>query len=61
MFSPFQQHLGTNYAPSIEEVEEIKRILEFSELSKEIHDIDIEITQLHKRLHLLQERRSRVG
>ncbi|KAF8999639.1 hypothetical protein BDQ17DRAFT_1246323, partial [Cyathus striatus] len=58
MLSPFQQHLGTNYVPSIEELDDINSIVAVS--SEEVHTIDIEINQLQHRLHLLQERRSEV-
>ncbi|KAF8977927.1 hypothetical protein BDQ17DRAFT_1225431, partial [Cyathus striatus] len=58
MGSPFQRHFGTNYVPSIEEVSKIKDILEFS--SKEILQIDLEIDQLQRQLHLQQEKRSKV-
>ncbi|KAF8999385.1 hypothetical protein BDQ17DRAFT_1246559, partial [Cyathus striatus] len=57
MFSPFQQHLKTNYAPSNEELDDIRSFVEVS--SKEVHSIDNEIDQLQQRLHLLQEKRSK--
>ncbi|KAF8989747.1 hypothetical protein BDQ17DRAFT_1256566, partial [Cyathus striatus] len=58
MDSPFQQRLGTSYIPSVNEARQIQNLLEIS--SKEVHDIDMEISQLQKRLDLLQIKRLKI-
>ncbi|KAF9014312.1 hypothetical protein BDQ17DRAFT_1342489 [Cyathus striatus] len=59
MDSPFQQHLGTNYVPSVDEAKQIQDFLEIS--SKEVHAIDVEINQLHQQLELLQAKRLKLS
>ncbi|KAF9009932.1 hypothetical protein BDQ17DRAFT_1273594, partial [Cyathus striatus] len=58
MFSQVQQHLRTNYVPSIQELENIKNLLEAS--TKEIRHLDHEIARLDKQLDILKEKRSKV-
>ncbi|KAF9009958.1 hypothetical protein BDQ17DRAFT_1299562 [Cyathus striatus] len=54
----FQQHLGTNYVPSVLEIGNITNSLKA--LNAEVHDIDAEIEQLQQKLHLLQEKKHKV-
>ncbi|KAF8978683.1 hypothetical protein BDQ17DRAFT_1439968 [Cyathus striatus] len=59
MDSPFEQHLGTNYIPSVEEARQIQNFLDIS--SKEVHTIDVEINQLHRQLEILQAKRLKIS
>ncbi|KAF9009944.1 hypothetical protein BDQ17DRAFT_1225776, partial [Cyathus striatus] len=58
MDSPFQQRLGTNYIPSVDETRQIREFLAASD--KDVRRIDNEIDQLRKQLDLLQEKRSKI-
>ncbi|KAF9014319.1 hypothetical protein BDQ17DRAFT_1230675, partial [Cyathus striatus] len=59
MDSLFQQHLGTNYIPSVKEARQIQNFLDIS--SKEVHAIDVEINQLHRQLEILQAKRLKIS
>ncbi|KAF8997443.1 hypothetical protein BDQ17DRAFT_858716 [Cyathus striatus] len=56
MDSPFQQHLGNNYVPTVNEANQIQDLLKISDQS--LHCIDAEIDQLQRQVDLLQEKRS---
>ncbi|KAF8991086.1 hypothetical protein BDQ17DRAFT_1433300 [Cyathus striatus] len=56
MDSPFQQHLGTNYVPTVNEANQIQDSLEISDQS--FHCINAEINQLQQQVDLLQEKQS---
>ncbi|KAF9009931.1 hypothetical protein BDQ17DRAFT_1222300, partial [Cyathus striatus] len=58
MCSLFQQYLGTNFAPSNHELEQIRELLKTSD--KELRNIDVEIGHLNQRLQFMQEKRSRL-
>ncbi|KAF8979415.1 hypothetical protein BDQ17DRAFT_1214479, partial [Cyathus striatus] len=55
----FQQHLSTNYIPSVNETRKIQDFLDI--LSKEVHIIDAEINQLQQQLKLLQAKRLKLS
>ncbi|KAF8978680.1 hypothetical protein BDQ17DRAFT_1265411, partial [Cyathus striatus] len=55
----WQQHLGTNYVPSVGEARQIQEFIDIS--SKEIHIIDAEINQLQQQLELLQAKRLKIS
>ncbi|KAF9014316.1 hypothetical protein BDQ17DRAFT_1270522 [Cyathus striatus] len=59
MASSFQEHFGTNYAPSVDEVRQIKDLLDSS--SKEIHDVDVEIDRVQRQLEHLQAKRLKIS
>ncbi|KAF8994826.1 hypothetical protein BDQ17DRAFT_1366414 [Cyathus striatus] len=59
MKSSLQQHLGTNYIPSIFEARQIQDFLDIS--SEEVHDIDVEINKLQQQLELLQVKRLKIS
>ncbi|KAF8990523.1 hypothetical protein BDQ17DRAFT_367462 [Cyathus striatus] len=56
MDSPFQQYLGTNYVPTVDEAKEIQDLVEIS--GQKLRCIDTEIGQLQRQLDLLQAKQS---
>ncbi|KAF9009943.1 hypothetical protein BDQ17DRAFT_1273604 [Cyathus striatus] len=53
-----QRYPGTNYVPSIGETRQIKDLLEAAD--NNIHEIEVEIDHLRRRLDLLQEERAKI-